>query len=103
MCIRDSKAGELGLQVDQLWRGPFRKQFGQRAEGPGLMDCTSAMPPAGAGQVQCAEQTAHHDVAGILVPASSSALRAGRLGGQGAPDLMTDRVAAANASAVDLR
>src|ERR1019366_9066684 len=41
------KTGELGLQVDQLWRAPFRKQFGQRTEGPGLVWSASTVPPAG--------------------------------------------------------
>jgi len=59
--------GELGLQVDQFRGAALGQQHRERSERPGSLGLAVAVPPAGAGQAQGAEQGAQHDGVLILV------------------------------------
>jgi hypothetical protein len=84
------EACELSLEVPELRGGALRDQGGERTERPGLMDGARAVPPTRTRQAQCAEQAAHHDLAGVFVPASLAAVRAGDLRREGAAHLLLD-------------
>ena len=84
------QGGEAGLLVGQLGGGPLGQQPGQRLEGPGGLVAAAAVPTAGTREAQPAEQAAHHDRPGVLVPARHAAVWAGHLLGDRGVGLLLD-------------
>jgi hypothetical protein len=84
------QAGELGLEIEELRRGPLRQDLREGTEGFRLVGPAGAMMPSGTLKAEDAEQRLYRDRAGVLVPTSPPTVRAADALGQAAADLLDD-------------